>query len=75
MKPRANVLAIAVACLLVLAAIFLAQDRLLYFPTKDSVERITACGSSSPSTPVTVLVYRLFRSTSGRRCCRGRVPP
>ena len=75
MKPWANVLAIAVACLLALEAIFLAQDRLLYFPAKDSVERITACGSSSPSTRVTVLVYRLFRSTSGHTCCRDQAPP
>ena len=36
----ATVLAIAVACLMPLAAIFLAQDRLLYFPERTSVERI-----------------------------------
>lgn len=44
MKVMATVLAMAVACLLVLAAIFLAQDRLIYFPAKDSVEHITGGG-------------------------------
>lgn len=39
-----TVLAMALACLLVLAAIFLAQDRLLYFPAKDSVERVAVGG-------------------------------
>jgi len=41
MKFMATVLALAGAYLLLLAAIFLAQDRLLYFPTRTSVERIT----------------------------------
>lgn len=44
MKLMATVLAIAVACLLVLAAIFLSQDRLLYFPARTSVERIVGDG-------------------------------
>jgi pimeloyl-ACP methyl ester carboxylesterase len=43
MKYVAAVLALAVACpLLLLAAIFLAQDRLLYFPAKTSIERMTS---------------------------------
>jgi pimeloyl-ACP methyl ester carboxylesterase len=44
MKFMATVLAIALALLLLLAAIFLAQDRLLYFPAKVPVERIAGDG-------------------------------
>jgi uncharacterized protein len=44
MKFMRTVLAIAVACLLLLAALYLGQDRLLYFPARISVERITDDG-------------------------------
>ena len=44
MKVIGAFLAMLAACLVVLAAIYLAQDRLLYFPARDSVERITAGG-------------------------------
>lgn len=44
MTIMATVLAIAVACLMPLAAIFLAQERLLYFPERTSVERIAGGG-------------------------------
>lgn len=51
MKFMATVLAIAVACLMVLAAIFLSQERLLYFPERTSVERIAGGGLRAwPST-------------------------
>lgn len=40
MKRMGALLWIAVACLLFLAAIFLWQDRLLYFPEKTTVERV-----------------------------------
>ncbi|HEV8693738.1 MAG TPA: hypothetical protein VGQ93_06055 [Lysobacter sp.] len=39
-----TVLGIAVACLLFLAAIFLWQDRLLYFPAQTTVERMATGG-------------------------------
>ncbi|MEJ7930513.1 alpha/beta hydrolase [Ramlibacter sp. AN1015] len=42
MKFMATVLAIALAYLLLLAAIFLAQDRLLYFPERISVQRVAS---------------------------------
>ena len=41
MKMMETVLWIAVACLVFLAAIFLWQDRLLYFPAGTTVERVT----------------------------------
>lgn len=44
MKVMRTVLWIVVACLLFLAAIFLWQDRLLYFPAQTSVERIATGG-------------------------------
>lgn len=40
MKLMGTLLWIAVACLLFLAAIFLWQDRLLYFPARTTVERV-----------------------------------
>jgi pimeloyl-ACP methyl ester carboxylesterase len=47
MKAIGSLLAVAAACGLVLAAIYLAQDRLLYFPARDSVERLTGGGLSA----------------------------
>lgn len=44
MKAMATALWIAVACLIFLAAIFLWQDRLLYFPMQTSVERAASAG-------------------------------
>jgi uncharacterized protein len=44
MKLMATALAIVVACVFVLAAIFLAQDRLLYFPARASLERMAGDG-------------------------------
>jgi len=44
MKVMATVLSIAVACLLFLAAIFLWQGRLLYFPQRTTVERVASGG-------------------------------
>jgi hypothetical protein len=44
MKVMGTVLGIAVACLLFLAAIFLWQDRLLYFPAQTTVERMATAG-------------------------------
>jgi len=44
MKLMGTVLWIAVACLLFLAAIFLWQDRLLYFPAQTTMERVADGG-------------------------------
>jgi pimeloyl-ACP methyl ester carboxylesterase len=44
MKVMGTVLGISVACLLVLAAIFLWQDRLLYFPARATVEGVATGG-------------------------------
>lgn len=44
MKVMATVLWIAAACLVFLAAIYLWQDRLLYFPARTSVERVVGDG-------------------------------
>jgi pimeloyl-ACP methyl ester carboxylesterase len=44
MKAMAAVLSIAVACLLFLAAVFLWQGRLLYFPAQTTVERVASGG-------------------------------
>jgi pimeloyl-ACP methyl ester carboxylesterase len=44
MKVMGTVLWIAVACLLFLAAVFMWQDRLLYFPTQATVERMATGG-------------------------------
>jgi hypothetical protein len=44
MKVMGTVLWITVACLMFLAAIFLWQDRLLYFPARTTVERLAHAG-------------------------------
>lgn len=44
LKPVTTVMSIAVACLLVLAAMFFLQDRLLYFPARSTVERMATGG-------------------------------
>lgn len=44
MKAMGSLLWIAVACLLFLAAIFLWQDRMLYFPASTTVERLASGG-------------------------------
>jgi pimeloyl-ACP methyl ester carboxylesterase len=41
MKFMRTMLALAIACLLLLAAIYFGQDRLLYFPERTSVEAVT----------------------------------
>ena len=44
MRVMATVLGIAVVCLLFLAAVFLRQDRLLYFPAHATVDQVTGAG-------------------------------
>ena len=44
MKLMATVIWIAIACLVLLAAVFLWQDRLLYFPAPTTVERVADGG-------------------------------
>jgi uncharacterized protein len=51
MKVMATVLWIAVACLVFLAAIFLWQDRLLYFPARTTVERVVSGGMRAWPSP------------------------
>lgn len=51
MKVMGTVLWIAIACLVFLAAIFLWQDRLLYFPVHTSVERMAGAGLRAWPTP------------------------
>ena len=44
MKPMGTLIWIAVACLVVVAAMFMWQDRLLYFPARTTLERVASGG-------------------------------